>query len=320
MALSKEAMKSYKKAEKTHKKHKRKHWFFLHRGDSAKEVCSKIFTQLATVVLIACVIILFNYFKAGFDNSRLNDSLQNIYGNVSGFFNNGEILPSAKPLLEINPDTVGWIKIADTKIDLPVVHRTDDAKTGNTYYLTRNFSGKRAKAGTVFADFRATITPKKQSDNIVLYGHNEADNTMFGDLDRYKHKLEYYKSHPTIQFNTNYEVGEYKIIGYFVTSVLPKQAADGVVFDYHNYIDLDKARYKEFLDNVLLRTEINTTVDTKYGDKFITLSTCSSEFEPSRFVIVARKVRKGEDATVDTAGATVNKNAKEPDWDTIYNK
>lgn len=322
MALSREAMKSYKKAEQAQKKRRKKHWFFLRKGDSAKEIFSKIFTQIATVVLIVCVVILFNYFKAGFDNSKLNDSLQNLYGNVSGIFNSGEILPSAKPLLEINPDTVGWVKIDGTKVDLPVVHRDgDDANAeGNAYYLTRNFNGKKAKAGTIFADFRATIGGKNQSDNIVLYGHNEADNTMFGDLDRYKHKLEYYKEHPVIQFNTNYEVGEYKIIGYFVTTVLPKQAADGAVFDYHNYVEFDKARYKSFMENILLRTQINTTVDTKFGDKFITLSTCSNEFEPSRFVVIGRKVRKGEDSAVDTAGATVNKSAKEPDWDVIYGK
>ena len=141
---------------------------------------------------------------------------------------------------------------------------------------------------------------------------------MFGDLDKYKHNIEFYKTHPVIQFNTNYELSDYKIIACFVTNVLPSQAKDGVVFDYHNYIDMDKGRYKDFIDNVMLRTQINTGVDVKYGDEFLTLSTCSSEFDPSRFVIVARKVRSGEDALVDTSKATVNKKAKEPDWDTIY--
>lgn len=318
MALSSEAMRSYKKAQKVQKKRRRnKHWFFLQKGDSAKEIVSKVFTQLMAVVLIVCLVILGDYFRAGFVNARLNSTLSDLYGNVADALGGGKLLPNAEALLAINPDTVGWVKIEGTKVDLPVVLRKDPEE-GNTYYLTHNFQGDKAKAGTVFIDYRTTVEAHKQSDNVVLYGHNEADNTMFGDLDRYKHDLDFYKEHPVIQFNTNYEMGEYKIIGYFVTNVLAKQAADGVVFDYHNYIDMDQARYQDFIDNVLLRTQINTGVDVQYGDKLLTLSTCSSEFEPSRFVVVARKVRSGESAQVDTSVAAVNKNAKEPDWDTIY--
>ena len=67
-----------------------------------------------------------------------------------------------------------------------------------------------------------------------------------------------------------------------------------------------------------LRTQIVTSVDVEYGDEFLTLSTCSNEFEPSRFVIFARKTRKGEDSTVDTSGAYLNPNAREPDWNAIF--
>ncbi|MEG0614977.1 MAG: class B sortase [Oscillospiraceae bacterium] len=318
MALSKEAQRAYKKAEKTkQKKHKNKHWFFLRKGDNVKEICSKVFTQIAAVVLIVCVIILFDYFRAIFTNSHLNGSLQDLYGQVSGIFNSGELLPNAKQLLEINPDTVGWVKIDDTKVDLPVVLRQDE-KEGNTYYLRKNFNGENAKAGTVFADYRTTITPKKHSDNIVLYGHNEKDNTMFGDLDQYKKSVDFYKSHPIVHFNTNYAQGDYKIFAYFVTTVLPKQDQNGTVFDYHNYIDMDKARYKQFMENIMSRSKITTDIDVKYGDEFLTLSTCSSEFEPSRFVVFARKVRKGEEPTINTDAVKINPNAKSPDLDFIY--
>lgn len=322
VALSREAQKAYKKAQKVQKKRRRnKHWFFIRKGDSKKEICSKIFTQLAAVTLLCCCVILFDYFKASFDNSRLNNSLQSLYGTVSSTLksDNGKLLPNAQKLLEVNPDTVGWVQIDDTKVALPVVMRKDD-NDSNYYYLTHNFQGGKAKAGTLFIDNRTTITANKQSENIVIYGHNEADGTMFGDLDKFKKNINFYKQHPIINFNTNYEVQQYKIIAVFVTNVLPSQDRNGVVFDYHNYIDMDKARYNDFVKNVMIRSQINTGVDTKFGDKFLTLSTCSNEFEPSRFVVIGRKVRNGEDPAVDTTKAVVNKNAKEPDWDTIYGK
>jgi len=321
LGLSREAKKSIKKAQKVQRRKRRKtHWLIIQKGDDTKEIIYKVITQLCCIVVIASVIILWDYFKAMYDNSKLNSSLQNIYGNIySAVTGDGQLLPSAEALLEINPDTVGWVKIEGTKVDNPVVLRKDDTPD-SFYYLTHNFNGESAKAGTVFVDYRSTIGYKKQSDNLVIYGHNEKDNSMFGDLDRYKKDIEYYREHPVIQFNTNYETGEYKIIACFVTNVLPSQSADGTVFDYQNYIDFDEARYNDFINNVMLRSQIITTVDCRYGDRFITLSTCSNEFEPSRFVVVARKVREDEDATVDVAGAYVNENAKEPDWDVIYGR
>ena len=159
VALSVEAKKAYKKAQRAHKKRRRNtHWFFIRKGDSKKEVFSKVFTQLAAVTLLVCVVVLFDYFKASFDNSKLNNTLQDLYGKFDILsISSGKLLPSAEKLLEINPDTIGWVKIDDTKIDLPVVLKKDDDKE-HFYYLTHNFEGKKAKAGALFVDYRTTIT------------------------------------------------------------------------------------------------------------------------------------------------------------------
>ncbi len=321
MALSKEARRAYQKALKEQEKRRRKsrHWLLITKDDSVREIISKVFTQICCMVFAVCIVILFFYFKAILDNTSLNSELQSLYSSVTEFVSqDGEVMPSAQALLDVNPDTVGWIKIEDTKVDLPVVQRKES--DGNEYYLKHNFENGNAKAGTVFLDYRASLGFKKQSDNLVVYGHNEADNSMFGDLDRYKHDLEFYKAHPVVTFNSNYETAQYKIVGFFVTTVLPEQSRDGTVFDYHNYIDMDKNKYNDFISNVMDRTQVNTNVDVMYGDKFLTLSTCSNEFEPSRFVIVARKVRDGEEATVDTSAATLNTGALEPDFSYIYSR
>lgn len=319
MALSKEAKRAYKKAQKKQRRERNKHWFFIRRGDSKKEIASKIFTQIAAVVLVVCLVIIAGEVKGSIDTFFLSDKLRDLYGEVTGAIAEGHLLPSAEALLNENPDTVGWLKVSGTKIDLPVVAKLGD-REGNEYYLTHSFDGSKNKAGTVFLDYRSALGYKKQSDNLILYGHNQKDGTMFGTLKDYKNDLEFYKANPTLQFNSNYEIGDYKIIAMFVTSVLPKQDRNGEVFDYQNYIEFDEARYNDFIENVMERTQILTGVDVKYGDKFITLSTCSNEFEPSRFVVIARKVRHGEDAAVDTTLAVRNPNAKEPDWDTIYGR
>lgn len=314
MAMSKSAERAYKKALKAKKKAKRGHWLLIQKGDSAKEVLSKLFTQFAVLVLIACGLILANEFRLSFSAKQLNDSLKSLYQSVISHGSDGQILAGAEEMLKINPDTVGYICIEGTEVDFPVVQTNN-----NEDYLKTSFNGSSNKAGTVFLDYRNVLTASKRSDNLVLYGHNQKDRTMFGSLKDYKKNLNHYIQHPTITFNSNYQSDVYKIFAYFVTEVKPEQTSDGVVFDYHNYLDLsDKAVYNEFIANITERSQIVTSVDVRYGDEFLTLSTCSNEFEPSRFVIFARKTRKGEDTAVDTSTAYLNPNAKEPDWTVIF--
>ncbi|MBQ8780816.1 MAG: class B sortase [Oscillospiraceae bacterium] len=320
MAISRSAKKAYRKAARVKKRKRRGHWLIIQKGDSFKEKCSKLFTQFALAVLIVCIIILLNELRLSLTTIFKNSSFQDIYNSFSiSSDDNGEVMKNAQQLLEINPDTVGWVHIDDTNVSLPVVQRTDE--DGNEYYLNTAFDGTKNKAGTVFLDMRARLDAGKRSDNLILYGHNQKDKTMFGDLAYYKKDLDYYQAHPVIKFNSNYRSDVYKIFAYFVTPVEPHQTSDGVIFDYHNYIELDsRERYDSFIENVMLRSQIITPVDVEYGDKFLTLSTCSNEFEPSRFVVVARQVRTGEKETVDVSKAYLNKNAKQPEWDVIYGR
>ncbi len=266
---------------------------------------------------MVCVVILLNELRLSLSTKHLNGSLQDIFNSFTVSESGGGLTGSAEKLLEINPDTVGWVQIDNTNVALPVVQRK--GSDGNSFYLKTAFDGSSNKAGTVFLDMRAQLTADKRSDNLILYGHNQKDKTMFGDLAYYKKDLEYYKSHPVIKFSSNYRSDVYKIFAYFVTPVLPEQTSDGVIFDYHNYIELDsEERYDDFIGNIMLRSQIITPVDVQYGDKFITLSTCSNEFEPSRFVVFARQLRKGEEESVDVSSAYLNPDAKAPEWDVIY--
>ena len=225
-----------------------------------------------------------------------------------------------------NADTAGWITVGGTKIDNIVV-QTDN----NDFYLDRDFYGVKSQPGSIYADFRCNVNTynEKQSDNIILYGHNQADGTMFGTLNRYKVKsgytsnFDFYLEHPTFTFSNLYEEYTYKIVAAFIIEVEPRHTRDGVIFDYHNYINFNEGtsyNYENFVNGIMERTAINTGVDVQEGDKFMTLSTCSNEFEPSRFVVIGRRVRDGESPEVDTSKASINENAKEPDINFIYNQ
>lgn len=215
------------------------------------------------------------------------------------------LLEGAKALLAENKDTVGYIKIDGIKVDNVVV-QTDN----NDYYLDHNFYGKPSQPGTLFADYRCTLNTYNDSDNIIIYGHNQKDGKMFGELDLYKWGQDFWLTHNIINFNTNYEESEYVIVASFVTNELPEHDL-GKVFDYYNYILFNEYYpFDKWYSEIMQRTMFKTGISCTKDDKYITLSTCSSEWEPSRHVIIARKVRDGEEITIE--GYEWNSNPKYP--------
>ena len=74
------------------------------------------------------------------------------------------INPTYKKLMEINDETVGWLKVNGTNIDYPLVQTTD-----NAYYLNNNYYKEADFNGWVFMDYRNNI--KELDKNTIIYGH-----------------------------------------------------------------------------------------------------------------------------------------------------
>ncbi len=312
--------------------------FIPHKNDLPKEIASKIFSLFSMLVLIVCCVILGVYFYQQFEAKQNNANIKVIYnqaqkenisddapadGNAAETPDGVEVIrkplvntPAADEMLAINKDYVGYIYIPDV-LSEAVVQTTD-----NEYYLNHNFYDQKRSCGTVFADYRDNVNDYSdlQSDNIILYGHNQRDGTMFGNLDYYKWDYKYWLKNPFIYFDNCYESSTYVIISSFVTNTEPEHD-NGNVFAYNNFIDFRDSgdyTYANFIDEVQKRSHFITGIDVNENDKFLTLSTCSYEWDPSRHVIIARKLRDGETTdNIDTTNFTVNSN---PKWPAVYYK
>ena len=151
------------------------------KGDSVAAVIRKLVFIIALIVFLATAIPLVSDVFMMFRDQWRSQGISNIYipdGNSGGA--SKEILPSFKKLLEINPDTVGYLKIDGTAIDYPVVKGKD-----NDYYLTHDFYGEKSKSGSVMMDCNCVVSPDGNSGNMVLYGHNMANGSMFATLHRF---------------------------------------------------------------------------------------------------------------------------------------
>ncbi|MBQ8527795.1 MAG: class B sortase [Lachnospiraceae bacterium] len=191
------------------------------------------------------------------------------------------VLDEYKSLLNQNKNLIGWLKIADTNIDYPVM-QTDD----NEYYLDHDVNNESDKNGTLFMDYQCDVL--KPSSNFIIYGHNMRSGNMFGNLDKYKSES-YYKEHPVIMFDTIYEKGIYQIMYAFNSRIYTE---DEITFKYYQMIDITSE--KEFESNMKSMQEIalyNTGVEAVYGDQLLTLSTCDYGEDDGRFVVVAKRVQ-----------------------------
>lgn len=189
------------------------------------------------------------------------------------------ILAEYAELYRLNPDIVGWIQIENTKINYPVMQKSDYTD----YYLKRDFYGKYSSHGCIYV--REVCDVNAPSDNITLYGHNMKDGSMFAALMKYK-KQSFWQEHPTIIFNTLTEHHTYEVMAAFYTT-----ATESKGFQYHLFVDAaDEAEFDEFVQKCRKLSVYDTGVTASYGDKLITLSTCEYSQTNGRFVVVAKRV------------------------------
>ncbi len=221
-----------------------------------------------------------------------------------------------KPLYAANTDFVGWISIPGTPVDFPV---TQYPNTPYDYYLRRKFYGNYSHYGDIFMDYRCTYSPFCK--NTIVYGHHFInDDLYFACLENYQ-DVEYYKEHPIIEFDTLKTDYTWKICAAFRINT---EGGDdnGYVFDYI-YPFMSDTNFVEFMSDVKKRSYfVNDAVDILPTDNILTLSTCTYIYGVSRewrFVVIARQVRPGETAAVDTSGAVSNQNPKMPQYHYSYN-
>lgn len=173
-------------------------------------------------------------------------------------------------LRQINQDVVGWLYSEDTPINLPLVQGKD-----NACYLHRLFDGSWNAAGTLFLDFRNA--GDFSDGNTILYGHNMKDKGMLGTLSNYKDQS-YFEEHPVMWLltpNGNYKV---ELIAGCVTT-----ATSGI----YSFGQTEE-EVLALAEQAIEKSTFVSDVQVLQGDRFLTLSTCSYEYDNARYVVIGR--------------------------------
>ena len=250
-----------------------------HLGKKSKKVSIVFFIRIILfVIAVLCVI---NITKWVCENQKNKNILSDINKNVK-LENTLDIQGievekysvDFRNLKDKNQDIVGWIKVKGTAIEYPVVKGAD-----NSFYLTHSLDKSYNSAGWIFADYKNKLDGNDK--NIVIYGHNRRDGTMFGSLQNVL-KEEWYdnKENQYITFEKENETEIYQVFSVYQIEVE----------DYYIKTSFDtEGKFEEFINTIKSRSINNFETDVKTDDNILTLSTCANN-NKYRVVLHAKKV------------------------------
>ena len=246
------------------------------------------------IIIICCLSIICYKFYNYFIDEKLNNEIQSYAPTISDVYlsedssqsssnevggnnnpneaegDNKTISENQEELKSINNNYEMWIEIPNTKINYPIVQGKD-----NEYYLKHNFKNESNMSGTIFVDYRNNIDEDK---NIIVYGHNMRNGTMFNNITKFKEES-FFNNNNTINIIRNNILYQYEIFSIYVEDEskvsLEIEFTDNDAFVNYALNEASKSMYNK---NIIITEE----------DKIITLVTCSYEYTGARTILVGK--------------------------------
>ncbi|WP_338597513.1 class B sortase [Clostridium baratii] len=224
--------------------------------------------KIINVVLILAII--FSLYKVISKVADYKES-KNTYEKIQEVKNNSNNF--SEELIKINEDYKMWIEVPNTNINYPVVQGQD-----NDFYLSHDFNKKESSSGAIFIDYKNNIDKDK---NIIIYGHNMKNKSMFQNLMKFKDE-EFWKENNKIILTIDGKTYEYEIFSSYISN-----AKD---IDLKTNFENDD-EYLKYIDDIKKRSIFHRDMNIKSNDRIITLSTCSYEKDDARMIIYGRLKR-----------------------------
>lgn len=234
----------------------------------------KIIFNLIFIAFLACAIFsgykIYMWVMENQENEIIKEEVETAI--VEGSSNDDYNVDFNK-LKQTNEDTVAWIKINGTAIEYPIVQADN-----NDYYLKHSFNKTSNSAGWIFADYRNKMDGT--DTNIIVYGHNRRNGSMFSSLRNILQK-EWYENESNRKITFITETGKYTY-DTFAVYELPKD-------DYDTTTSFSSSeQFLEYVQKAKERSVYDFNVDVSENDTILTVSTCGNNND-YRVVLQAKK-------------------------------
>ena len=290
-----------------------------HKEDSTGTKVRKCgFLTSLLVMLVAIIYLAVDLLIIPAQNTKLKKELIEIYhpeqSQVVVTEDEGDypenMLASFKDLYDRNDEVRGWISYHATgktdflDIEYPIVYSGDNDK-----YLKKDFDGNKNRNGTLFFDKANKLNSyKDQNRSLIVYGHNMASGQMFAGLNKFLGNVNNARSAPTLTMSTLYRANEYVVFAVMMTD--ESDGMEGRYFNTRRTTFSSDADFMEYIADMRARSLFDYPVDVQADDSILVLSTCtgktSAHVKDGRLVVVARRLRDGEQATVNTSAIVKN--------------
>ncbi len=228
-----------------------------------KVILNIIIYMILIFVLIYSGIKIFKWYKDKTNNNKIAEQIKStvIVEDKNEDENKEEYTVDFNKLKEQNNETVAWIKVNNTNVEYPVVRATN-----NSFYLNYSFDKSKNSAGWIFADYKNKFD--NTDKNIVIYGHNMRDDSMFGSLKNILNSDWYNNEENTnIALYTENEKYIYKVF-----SIYKIESEDYYIkTEFSNDNEFEK-----FIKTLKKRSIKNFNIDISKEDSILTLSTCAN--------------------------------------------
>jgi sortase B len=180
-------------------------------------------------------------------------------------------------LSALNQDYFGWLTVEGTRVSLPVVLGED-----NEFYLKHDFYKNDSTYGTLFAD---CLTNQESEGNLLIYGHNMKNDSMFGSLENFCDE-DFFNENSLACVEQEDGKHYYEIFAVLIVSGYEERE------DYlpiRDYLDTQNSEYlKEIL--ATLKERAIQWRDSSFfaNDKFLFLVTCDYTKENGRLLLCGR--------------------------------
>ena len=241
-----------------------------------KAILNLILYIILLSILIYSGIKIFKWYKDKTNNNKIAEQIKStvIVEEKNEDKNKDEYTVDFNKLKEQNNETIAWLKVNNTNVEYPVVKETN-----NSFYLNHSFDKSKNSAGWIFADYKNKFD--NTDKNIVIYGHNMRDGSMFGSMLNIL-DAKWYEN----EENTNiilYTENEKCIYKVFSIYKIENE-------DYYIKTEFkNDNEFEEFVKNLKKRSIKDFNVDISKDDNILTLSTCANN---NKYRIVLHAIKE----------------------------
>ena len=179
------------------------------------------------------------------------------------------LIDSAQAMNNAYPDAIGWLYIPNTSISYPVMQSDD-----NDYYLSHAYDGSYLKAGSVFLDNRCEN--RFMNPINIVYAHNMKNGSMFAGVLNFADAA-YFDNHRYGWLSTTETV--YRVDFFSCAKA-----------DWHDELYDGSLSAADWIPHIEHLSVVCREVEYSENDRFISLSTCSYEFENARTILTGKLV------------------------------